>query len=183
MYEDRLEGKMKDKIRLLLFYLLLCCCSVWLFWPTGERVCVQSHFPLRRKLKCSFWSLTAHTFTHMHKGSDLRSYTKRHTFLLLPHGLTCTHTVLVFPWITSACLPSWLAGCSGASLTWIPSDACFCTPIIQLGERMARALLHTPIRSCAKTPGHWVIVRGGIHYMMLPACTDKKRQGVTYGAS
>lgn len=47
---------------------------------------------------------------------------------------------------------------------------------------MACTLLHTPVRSYAKTPGHGVIVRGGMHYMMLPARADKKRQGVTYGA-
>lgn len=87
------------------------------------------------------------------------------------------------PGCLAGSLADWLAGCSGASLTWIPSDACFCTPIIQLGGRMARALLHTPVRSCAKTPGHGVIVGEGIHYMMLPACADKKRQGVTCRAS
>lgn len=48
---------------------------------------------------------------------------------------------------------------------------------------MARALLHTLVRSCAKTPGHGLMVREGIHYTMLPACTDEKRQGVTCGAS
>lgn len=48
---------------------------------------------------------------------------------------------------------------------------------------MAHALLHTLVRSCANTPGHGLIVRGGLHYMMLPACPDKKRQGMTCGAS
>lgn len=100
-----------------------------------------------------------------------------------PHTLCLSLNKQKMPGWLAGSLADWLAGCSGASLTWIPSDACFCTPIIQLGGRMARALLHTPVRSCAKTPGHGVIVGEGIHYMMLPACADKKRQDVTCRAS
>lgn len=164
---------------------------MWLFRPAGERVCVQSNFPLRRKLECSLWSLTAHTITHMRKSSDSQlthTHTQRRTSLPLTHGLTCMHTHCACLSLNNqrmpACLACWLAcwmlrGKSDMNPVW----CLFLHSIIQLGGRMARALLHTPVRSCAKSLGHRVIVRGRIHYMMLPACTDKKRQGVTYEAS
>ena len=95
------KGKIEDKIRLI-FYLVLCCCSVWLFRPAGKRVCVQSHFPLRRKLECSLWSLTANL------------HTCAHTLLPIAHGLACIHThcACLYPnnQRLHACLPSWLDG-------------------------------------------------------------------------
>lgn len=116
------------------------------------------------------------------------THTQRYTSLTLTHGLTCMHTHCACLSLNNqrmpACEAGWLAcwmlrGKSDMNPVW----CLFLHSIIQLGGRMARALLHTPVRSCAKSLGHRVIVRGRIHYMMLPACTDKKRQGVTYEAS
>lgn len=38
----------------------------------------------------------------------------------------------------------------------------------------ARARACTLVRSCAKTPGHGLMVREGTHYTMLPVCSDRR---------
>lgn len=80
----------------------MCGCSVWLLGPAGERGCVQSHFPLRRKLECSLWSLVAHAFTH----------TRTHTLSCPQHKdpHASTHTALVFLWMSTEWLPGYLTG-------------------------------------------------------------------------
>lgn len=178
--KGRSGGKIKGEI-LLFFFLsplvLLQCVTVSTRWQKGF-----CSITLSSETEIRVLSLEPHG-THIHPHAhSFRVHTYSHTFLPSAHW-TLMHPHTLRSSLNNQKMPGWLAACSGASLTWIPSDACFCTPIIQLGGGMARALLHTLVRSCAKTPGHGLIVREGIHYTMLPACTDEKRQGVTCGAS